>query len=203
MRPSYILLAALLIATSTAIYGTYLYLMGNIRLFLADDLSIAIQNLLNTEPGTEKEAVIALPHDLQIKIQKMAYIDCGAPTCIYITTPQGVKKIPTQHDIEVRLFGKTSTQEITLPHGVYTIKAKATAPSPDRVAACTAGYLLITDVAQQISCEKLPQELRQIINEVFGEGAINRCNGYISGAPYMLWSYICARKKIVLEITQQ
>ncbi|MGC9107296.1 MAG: hypothetical protein ACP5IE_03785 [Infirmifilum sp.] len=201
MKPSYILLVILLVAATTTIFGTYMSVMNNIRLQFADELAVALHNLLNTPPGIEREATIAIPHDIQIEIKQSVITECGAPTCIYITTPQGSRVIPTHANVETKIFDQTGIKNIKLPHGVYKIKAKGLAPDPDKVTACIITYFLVADVENSIkqgvpkglNCDALPTEEAQKICYDLG--------GQVSNTPYMLWEYFCAQKKIILEIT--
>ncbi|AEA12407.1 hypothetical protein TUZN_0924 [Thermoproteus uzoniensis 768-20] len=203
MNVSYVLLVALLVAVTLAIYGTYLYLMNNIRSVFAENVDIALKYLLATPIGAEREAVLVLPQGYQMYIYSptspptcasVALPQCNAATCIAIFTPAGLRVVTA--DVSVEVVTSAGAQSCTsLTPGVYTIKAWAVMPSPEKVSECTLGYLLLASAESALQSSSICQALSQV-----GLAISQQICGTLGNTPYVLWKTYCT-EKIILKIS--
>ena len=214
MNPSYVLLAALLIAATAAIYGTYLYMLDKAKDFHTEDVAAAVKALLDLEPGQSKTAHVAIPHGTTLKICPDKECHCGAPTCIAATGPTTATVIGTTAEVIIQP-GNTPQTEYVLPAGTYVIKARAEPPDLEKITMCRVAYQAVVDTQKLI-----PEGCNAVVNEI-----INRIENIASTSPEIssllqnlkeqayalcekgedvpkfIYGYFCIKKKIYLEVT--
>jgi len=164
MNPSYVLLAALLVAATAAIYGTYLYMLDKAKDFHTEDVAAAVKALLDLEPGQSKTAHVAIPHGTTLKICPDKECHCGAPTCIAVTGPTTASVIGTTAEVIIQP-GKTPQTEYVLPAGTYIIKAHAEPPDLEKITICRVAYQAVVD-AQKLISKGCNAAVNEIINRI-------------------------------------
>jgi hypothetical protein len=219
MNPSYVLLVALLVAATAAIYGTYLYMLDKAKDIHTEDVAAAVKVLLDLEPGQSKTVHVAIPHGTTLKICPDKECRCGAPTCIAVTGPTTATVIGTTAEVIIQP-SKTPQTEYVLPAGTYIIKACAEPPDLEKITMCRVAYQAVVDVQKLISksCSALVDE---IINQIMDIASASpdtsswldpsllqslRVQGYAlcekgEDVPRFIYGYFCIKKKIFLEIT--
>jgi len=204
MNLSYVLLTALLIAATAAIYGTYLYMLDKSKDFHTEDVALTIEALLNLEPGQAKTAHVAIPHGTQVKICPDKECRCGAPTCILVTGPTQSAKTGTT--AEVRIL-PTNQETLTLPAGTYIIKAHAEPPSLERLTACRIFYQAITDINTLATntCEEIIKNIESAtglpIQDVLSILGVDSPCQDVEKTIHSLYRYLCVKKIVYLEVT--
>jgi hypothetical protein len=214
MNPSYVLLVALLVATTAAIYGTYLYMLDRAKDFHTEDVAAAVKALLDIEPGQSKTAHVAIPHGTTLKICPDDECRCGAPTCIAVTGPTTATVIGTTAEVIIQP-SKTPQTDYVLPAGTYIIKARAEPPDLEKITMCRVAYQAVVDAQKLISkgCNAAVDEIiNRIKNIVSASPDISsllqnlREQGYAlcekeEDVPKFIYGYFCIKKKIYLEVT--
>jgi len=219
MNPSYVLLVALLVAATAAIYGTYLYMLDKAKDFHTEDVAAAIKALLDLEPGQSKTAHVAIPHSTTLKICPDKECRCGAPTCIAVTGPTTATVIGTTAEIIIQP-SKTPQTEYVLPAGTYIIKARAEPPDLEKTTICRVSYQLVADVQNVLSntcgqavqnvidqLKNLPvarfleDNLNISLQDILTNLGINNPCDRIEDVPKAIYQYACIRKKIFIEVT--
>jgi hypothetical protein len=214
MNPSYVLLVALLVAATAAIYGTYLHMLDKAKDFHTEDVAAAVKALLDLEPGQSKTAHVAIPHGTTLKICPDKECRCGAPTCIVATGPTTATVIGTTAEVIIQP-SKTPQTEYVLPAGTYIIKARAEPPDLEKITMCRVAYQAVVDAQNLISkgCNAVvDQIINQLSNIASGSPEISsllqnlREQGYAQcekgeDAPKFIYGYFCVKKKIYLEVT--
>jgi hypothetical protein len=214
MNPSYVLLVALLVAATAAIYGTYLYMLDKAKDFHTEDVAAAVKALLDLEPGQSKTAHVAIPHGTTLKICPDKECHCGAPTCIAVTGPTTATVIGTTAEVIIQP-SKTLQTEYVLPAGTYIIKARAEPPDLENITMCRVAYQAVVDAQKLITkgCNAAVDEIiNRIKNIVSASPEISsllqnlREQGYAQcekgeDVPKFIYSYFCIKKKIYLEVT--
>jgi hypothetical protein len=214
MNPSYVLLVALLVAATAAIYGTYLYMLDKAKDFHTEDVAAAVKALLDLEPGQSKTAHVAIPHGTTLKICPDKECHCGAPTCIAVTGPTTATVIGTTAEVI------TPQTEYVLPAGTYIIKARAEPPDLEKITMCRVAYQAVVDAQKLISkgCNAAVDEIiNQLSNIASASPEISswldssllqnlREQGYAlckkgEDVPKFIYGYFCIKKKIYLEVT--
>jgi len=212
MNPSYVLLVALLVAATAAIYGTYLYMLDKAKDFHTEDVAAAIKALLDLEPGQSKTAHVAIPHGTTLKICPDEECRCGAPTCIAVTGPTTATVIGTTAEV--------ITPQTVLPAGTYIIKARAEPPDLEKITMCRVAYQAVVDAQKLITkgCNAAVDEIiNRIKNIVSASPEVSswldssllqnlREQGYAlcekgEDIPKFIYGYFCIKKKIYLEVT--
>ncbi len=219
MNLSYVLLVALLVAATAAIYGTYLYMLDKAKDFHTEDVAAAVKALLDLEPGQSKTAHVAIPHGTTLKICPDKECRCGAPTCIAVTGPTTATVIGTTAEVIIQP-SKTPQTEYVLPAGTYIIKARAEPPDLEKITMCRVAYQAVIDAQKLISkgCNAAVDEIiNRIKNIVSASPEISswldsrllqnlREQGYAQcergeDVPKFIYGYFCIKKKIYLEVT--
>jgi hypothetical protein len=214
MNPSYVLLVALLVAATAAIYGTYLYMLDKAKDFHTEDVAAAVKALLDLEPGQSKTAHVAIPHGTTLKICPDKECHCGAPTCIAVTGPTTATVIGTTAEVIIQP-SKTLQTEYVLPAGTYIIKTRAEPPDLEKITMCRVAYQAVVDAQKLITkgCNAAVDEIiNRIKNIVSASPEISsllqnlREQGYAQcekgeDVPKFIYSYFCIKKKIYLEVT--
>jgi hypothetical protein len=214
MNPSYVLLVALLVAATAAIYGTYLYMLDKAKDFHTEDVATAVKALLDLEPGQSKTAHVAIPHGTTLKICPDKECRCGAPTCIAVTGPTTATVIGTTAEVIIQ------PSKYVLPAGTYIIKARAEPPDLEKITMCRVAYQAVIDAQKLISkgCNAVVDEIiNRIKNIVSASPGISswldtsllqnlREQGYAlcekgEDVPKFIYGYFCIKKKIYLEVT--
>jgi len=214
MNPSYVLLVALLVAATAAIYGTYLYMLDKAKDFHTEDVAAAVKALLDLEPGQSKTAHVAIPHGTTLKICPDKECHCGAPTCIVVTGPTTATVIGTTAEVIIQP-GKTPQTEYVLPAGTYIIKARAEPPDLEKITMCRVAYQAVVD-AQKLISKGCNAAVDEIINQLSNIASASpdtfsllqnlREQGYAlcekgEDVPKFIYGYFCIKKKIYLEVT--
>jgi hypothetical protein len=214
MNPSYVLLVALLVAATAAIYGTYLYMLDKAKDFHTEDVAAAVKALLDLEPGQSKTAHVAIPHGTTLKICPDKECRCGAPTCIAVTGPTTATVIGTTAEVIIQP-SKTPQTEYVLPAGTYIIKARAEPPGLEKITMCRVAYQAVVD-AQKLISEGCSAVVDEIINQLSNIASASpeissllqnlREQGYAlcekgEDVPKFIYGYFCIKKKIYLEVT--
>jgi len=214
MNPSYVLLVALLVAATAAIYGTYLYMLDKAKDFHTEDVAAAVKALLDLEPGQSKTAHVAIPHGTTLKICPDKECRCGAPTCIAVTGPTTATVIGTTAEVIIQP-SETPQTEYVLPAGTYIIKARAEPPDLEKITMCRVAYQAVVDAQKLISegCSAIVDEvINQLSNIASASPDISsllqnlREQGYAlcekgEDVPKFIYGYFCIKKKIYLEVT--
>jgi len=220
MNPSYVLLVALLVAATAAIYGTYLYMLDKAKDFHTEDVAAAaVKALLDLEPGQSKTAHVAIPHDTTLKICPDKECHCGAPTCIVAAGPTTATVIGTTAEVIIQP-GDTPQTEYVLPAGTYIIKARAELPDLEKITICRVAYQAVVDAQKLISggCRAVVDEIiNRLSNITSAFPDISswldpsllenlREQGYAlcekgGDVPKFIYGYFCVKKKIYLEVT--
>jgi hypothetical protein len=217
MNPSYVLLVALLVAATAAIYGTYLYMLDKAKDFHTEDVAAAIKALLDLEPGQSKTAHVAIPHGTTLKICPDKECRCGAPTCIAVTGPTTATVIGTTAEVIIQ---PSKTPQTVLPAGTYIIKARAEPPDLEKITMCRVAYQAVVDAQKLITkgCNAAVDEtINRIKNIASASPGISswldtsllqnlREQGYAlcekgEDVPKFIYGYFCIKKKIYLEVT--
>ncbi len=214
MNLSYVLLVALLVAATAAIYGTYLYMLDKAKDFHTEDVAAAVKALLDLEPGQSKTAHVAIPHGTTLKICPDKECRCGAPTCIAVTGPTTATVIGTTAEVIIQP-SKTPQTEYVLPAGTYIIKARAEPPDLEKITMCRVAYQAVVD-AQKLISEGCSAVVDEIINQLsniasaspeissllqnLGEQGYALCEKG-EDVPKFIYGYFCIKKKIYLEVT--
>jgi hypothetical protein len=219
MNPSYVLLVALLVAATAAIYGTYLYMLDKAKDFHTEDVAAAVKALLDLEPGQSKTAHVAIPHGTTLKICPDKECRCGAPTCIAVTGPTTATVIGTTAEVIIQP-SKTPQTEYVLPTGTYIIKARAEPPDLEKIIMCRVAYQAVVD-AQKLITKGCNAAVDEIINRIKNIASASqdisswldssllqnlREQGYAlcekgEDVPKFIYGYFCIKKKIYLEVT--
>ena len=220
MNPSYVLLVALLVAATAAIYGTYLYMLDKAKDFHTEDVAAAaVKALLDLEPGQSKTAHVAIPHDTTLKICPDKECHCGAPTCIVAAGPTTATVIGTTAEVIIQP-GDTPQTEYVLPAGTYIIKARAELPDLEKITICRVAYQAVVD-AQKLITKGCNAAVDEIINRLSNITSAFpdisswldpsllenlREQGYAlcekgGDVPKFIYGYFCVKKKIYLEVT--
>jgi hypothetical protein len=219
MNPSYVLLVALLVAATAAIYGTYLYMLDKAKDFHTEDVAAAVKALLDLEPGQSKTAHVAIPHGTTLKICPDKECHCGAPTCIVVTGPTSATVIGTTAEVIIQP-SKTPQTEYVLPAGMYIIKARAEPPDLEKITMCRVAYQAVVDVQNLISngCSAVVDEIINRIRDIasaspdisswLDSSVLQnlREQGYVQcekgeDVPKFIYGYFCIKKKLYLEVT--
>ncbi len=219
MNLSYVLLVALLVAATAAIYGTYLYMLDKAKDFHTEDVAAAVKALLDLEPGQSKTAHVAIPHGTTLKICPDKECRCGAPTCIAVTGPTTATVIGTTAEVIIQP-SKTPQTEYVLPAGTYIIKARAEPPDLEKITMCRVAYQAVVDAQKLITkgCNAVVDEtINRIKNIASASPGISswldssllqnlREQGYAlcekgEDVPKFIYGYFCIKKKIYLEVT--
>ncbi len=219
MNPSYVLLVALLVAATAAIYGTYLYMLDKAKDFHTEDVATAVKVLLDLEPGQSKTAHVAIPHGTTLKICPDKECRCGAPICIAVIGPTTAAVIGTTAEVIIQP-GNIPPTEYVLPAGTYIIKARAEPPDLEKITMCRVAYQAVVDVQKLISksCSAVVDEIINQIRNIASASADTsswldpsmlqslRVQGYAlcekgEDVPKFIYGYFCIKKKIFLEIT--
>jgi hypothetical protein len=211
MNPSYVLLVALLVAATAAIYGTYLYMLDKAKDFHTEDVAAAVKALLDLEPGQSKTAHVAIPHGTTLKICPDKECHCGAPTCIAVTGPTTATVIGTTAEVII--------QPSKIPAGTYIIKARAEPPDLEKITMCRVAYQAVVD-AQKLITKGCNAAVDEIINRIKNIASASpeisswldssllqnlREQGYAlcekgEDVPKFIYGYFCIKKKIYLEV---
>ena len=212
MNPSYVLLVALLIATTAAIYGTYIYMLNMAENFHTEDIATAIKTLLNLEPGQTATAYVAMPYGTTLRVCTGAECGCGAPTCIIIAGPTTSAVVGTTAEVVV------VPNQTEFPAGNYIIKASAAPPDLERLTICRVAYQAVVD-AENLFSGKCNEGVDYVINEINNVASTSapswltsnllqtlQSQGYKlcdqgKNAIEYIYRYLCFEKKIYLEIT--
>ncbi len=219
MNPSYVLLVALLVAATAAIYGTYLYMLDKAKDIHTEDVAAAVKVLLDLEPGQSKTVHVAIPYGTTLKICPDKECRCGAPTCIAVIGPTTAAVIGTTAEVIIQP-SKTPQTEYVLPAGAYIIKARAEPPDLERITMCRVAYQAVVDVQKLISksCSAVVDEIINQIRDIASASPDTsswldpsmlqslRVQGYAlcekgEDVPKFIYGYFCIKKKIFLEIT--
>jgi hypothetical protein len=219
MNPSYVLLVALLVAATAAIYGTYLYMLDKAKDFHREDVAAAVKALLDLEPGQSKTAHVAIPHGTTLKICSDNECRCGAPTCIVVTGPTTATVIGTTAEVIIQP-GKTPQTEYVLPAGTYIIKARAEPPDLENITMCRVAYQAVVDAQKLIikGCNAVVDEIINRLSNIASASPVIsswldssllqnlREQGYAQcekgeDVPKFIYGYFCIKKKIYLEVT--
>jgi hypothetical protein len=219
MNPSYVLLVALLVAATAAIYGTYLYMLDKAKDIHTEDVAAAVKVLLDLEPGQSKTVHVAIPHGTTLKICPDKECRCGAPTCIAVTGPTTATVIGTTAEVIIQP-SKTPQTEYVLPAGTYIIKARAEPPDLEKITMCRVAYQAVVDVQKLISksCSAVVDEIINRLSNIASASPDTsswldpsllqslRVQGYAlcekgEDVPKFIYGYFCIKKKIFLEIT--
>jgi len=220
MNPSYVLLVALLVAATAAIYGTYLYMLDKAKDFHTEDVAAAaVKAMLDLEPGQSKTAHVAIPHDTTLKICPDNECHCGAPTCIAVTSPTTAAVIGTTAEVIIQP-GNTPQTEYVLPAGTYVIKARAELPDLEKITICRVAYQAVVDAQKLIikGCNAVVDEIINRLRDIASESPeisswldpslleYLRELGYAlcekgGDVPKFIYGYFCVKKKIYLEVT--
>jgi hypothetical protein len=220
MNPSYVLLVALLVAATAAIYGTYLYMLDKAKDFHTEDVAAAAAKaLLDLEPGQSKTAHVAIPHDTTLKICPDKECHCGAPTCIAVTGPTTATVIGTTAEVIIQP-GNTTQTEYVLPAGTYIIKAHAELPDLEKITICRVAYQAVVDAQKLISagCHAVVDEIIKRLSNI--TSAFPDISSWLDPSllenlkqqayalcekgediPKFIYGYFCVKKKIYLEVT--
>lgn len=196
----YMMLVALLVATSAALFSTYLYMLDNIKDMFAGDLDIALKALLSVEPGQTAETYVAVPKDTKIVFCPGEPSLCSptppqcqeAPGCIRIISPVRTTDIPTQAIIK--------TPQHQIPTGTYVIKAHAEIPDKNLITACRIIYQAIQEATQKPE-DKTCNEIKQIINLIPQEVLPQIDVSKICDATLEFYRIACVKKVIYIDIT--
>jgi len=216
MNPSYVLLAALLVAATAAIYGTYLYMLDKAKDFHTEDVAAAVKALLDLEPGQSKTAHVAIPHGTTLKICPDKECHCGAPTCIAVTGPTTATVIGTTAEVIIQP-SKTPQTEYVLPAGTYIIKAHAEPPDLEKITICRVAYQAVVD-AQKLISKGCNAAVNEIINRIENIASTSpEISSWLDSSllqkqvsalcekgedvPKFIYGYFCIKKKIYLEVT--
>jgi hypothetical protein len=219
MNPSYVLLVALLVAATAAVYGTYLYMLDKAKDFHTEDVAAAVKVLLDLEPGQSKTAHVAIPHGTTLKTCPDKECRCGAPICIAVIGPTTATVIGTTAEVIIQP-GNIPTTEYVLPAGTYIIKARAELPDLEKITMCRVAYQAVVDAQKLISkgCRAVVDEIiNRLSNIASASPDISswldpsllqnlREQGYAlcekgEDVPKFIYGYFCIKKKIYLEVT--
>jgi hypothetical protein len=211
MNPSYVLLVALLIATTAAIYGTYIYMLNMAENFHTEDIATAIKTLLNLEPGQTATAYVAMPYGTTLRVCTGAECGCGAPTCIIIAGPTTSAVVGTTAEVVV------VPNQAEFPAGNYIIKASAAPPDLERLTICRVAYQAVVDAEKLVSSNCMGA-VDEVVNEIDNLASTSapswltsnllqtlQSQGYElckqgENSIEYIYKYLCFEKKIYLEI---